>query len=93
MLAGYETTSLALAYSLYALASRPELQARLAAEADASVAPAGATSGGGGASGGGSRSALSYEDLERLPLTEAVFLEAMRLYPPVSSLVALVGIH
>ena len=83
MLAGYETTSLALSYTLYALASRPDLQAQLAAEA-AAAGPA-------GGAGGGSPAALSYEDLERLPLTEAVFLESMRLYPPISSLVALVS--
>lgn len=34
---------------------------------------------------------LTYAHLQRLPLTLACFNEAMRLYPPVSSLAVMVG--
>ena len=65
-LAGHETTALALTYSLYLLASHPECQARLADELGRVL--------GGRAPGLG--------DLESLAYTDAVVLEAMRLYPP-----------
>jgi len=65
-LAGHETTALALTYSLYLLASHPECQARLAEEVGRVL--------GGRAPGLG--------DLESLAYTDAVVLEAMRLYPP-----------
>ncbi len=65
-LAGHETTGLALTYALYLLARAPERQARLAEELARVLA--------------GRPPALA--DLERLPYTEAVILEAMRLYPP-----------
>lgn len=75
--AGYETTSLALGYALFELAKQPELQARVAAE----VAALGLVPG----------EELTYSHLQRLPLTLASFNEAMRLYPPVSSLAVMVG--
>jgi cytochrome P450 len=65
-LAGHETTALALTYSLYLLATHPECQARLADELGRVL--------GGRAPGLG--------DLESLKYTDAVVLEAMRLYPP-----------
>jgi cytochrome P450 len=65
-LAGHETTALALTYSLYLLATHPECQARLVDELDRVL--------GGRAPGLG--------DLENLKYTDAVVLEAMRLYPP-----------
>ncbi|HVV50113.1 MAG TPA: cytochrome P450 [Polyangia bacterium] len=65
-LAGHETTGLALTYALYLLARAPERQARLAEELARVLA--------------GRPPALA--DLECLPYTEAVILEAMRLYPP-----------
>jgi cytochrome P450 len=65
-LAGHETTALALTYALYLLALDPERQARLAEELARVL--------------GGRLPALA--DLERLPYTEAVILESMRIYPP-----------
>jgi cytochrome P450 len=65
-LAGHETTALALTYSLYLLATHPDCQARLADELGQVL--------GGRAPGLG--------DLESLKYTDAVVLEAMRLYPP-----------
>jgi cytochrome P450 len=65
-LAGHETTALALTYSLYLLATHPKCQDRLADELDQVL--------GGRAPGLG--------DLEALKYTDAVVLEAMRLYPP-----------
>ena len=65
-LAGHETTALALTYALYLLALDPARQQRLADELARAL--------------GGRPPTLA--DLERLPYTEAVVLEAMRLYPP-----------
>ena len=67
--AGHETTALALTYALYLLAAHPEQQQMLAAELAQVLAGRDA----------------DLADLERLKLTEAVLLEAMRLYPPVWS--------
>jgi cytochrome P450 len=69
-LAGHETTSQALTWTLYLLAKNPHVEAALHAEVD-------------GALGGRSP---SYDDLARLPYTEQVVCEAMRLYPPVYSI-------
>ena len=68
--AGHETTALALTYALYLLAAHPEQQAPLAAELDGVLAGRDA----------------EFADLERLKQTEAVLLEAMRLYPPAWSI-------
>ena len=65
-LAGHETTALALTYALYLLATHPEQQARLADELERVL---------GGRSPG-------LGDLDKLPVTETVVLESMRLYPP-----------
>jgi len=65
-LAGHETTALALTYALYLLARDPARQQRLADELGRVLA--------------GRLPTLA--DLERLPYTEAVVLESMRLYPP-----------
>ena len=64
--AGHETTALALTYAVYLLASHPEEQDLLAAELAQVL---------------GGRDA-AFGDVERLKQTEAVLLEAMRLYPP-----------
>ena len=64
--AGHETTALALTYALYLLAEHPAEQERLAVELGEAL--------------GGRDAELA--DLERLKVTEAVLLEAMRLYPP-----------
>lgn len=69
-MAGHETTALALSWAFVLLGRRPGAWARLAAEADAVL---------------GERPA-SAADLGRLPYTEAVILETMRLYPPAWSI-------
>lgn len=67
VLAGHETTSLTLSWALYLLGRNPEVQARLVDEVGTVL---------------GGR-APSAEDVPRLELTRRVFLESMRLYPPV----------
>lgn len=67
ILAGHETTSLALSWTFYLLSSHPEVEARLQAEADRVL---------------GGR-APTAEDMPKLEFTRMVFLETMRLYPPV----------
>lgn len=64
LLAGHETTALALGYALWLLADHPEIQDRLHQEVDALP------------------SLTDHHDLDKLPLTRAVVLESMRLYPP-----------
>ncbi|MEO8112987.1 MAG: cytochrome P450 [Phenylobacterium sp.] len=71
-LAGHETTSVALAWTWYLLSQHPEAEARLHAELA-------------GVLGG---RAPTGDDLQELPYTRAVIEEAMRLYPPLSSLFA-----
>ena len=66
-LAGHETTSIALANTLYLLSLDPEVEARVYEEAVAVL---------------GDRSASS-EDYPQLELVERVIKESMRLYPPV----------
>jgi cytochrome P450 len=65
-LAGHETTALSLSWAWFLLAAHPEAEKRLHAEVDDVLAGRVAT----------------VEDLQRLRFTEAVILEAMRLYPP-----------
>lgn len=67
ILAGHETTSLALAWTFYLLDQHPEVRARLEAEVDEVL--------------DGRLPAVA--DLPRLSYTRMVFCEAMRLYPPV----------
>jgi cytochrome P450 len=66
LLAGQETTSLALTWTFYLLSQHPAARERLEAELDAVL--------GGRAPG--------YDDLPNLPFTRRVIDEAMRLYPP-----------
>lgn len=66
LLAGHETCANALTWTLYLLARHPEVQERMAAEADAVLCGRPAT----------------YEDLPQLPYTAMVFNEGLRLYPP-----------
>ena len=66
LLAGGETTSAALVWSLHLLAGHPEVLDALHAEVDAVL--------GGGVAG--------WEHLSRLDLTSRVVREALRLYPP-----------
>jgi cytochrome P450 len=65
-LAGYETTSNALAWTFYLLSRHPDVYARLRTEVDAAL--------------GGRTPTL--EDTPRMPYTLRVLKEAMRLYPP-----------
>lgn len=66
LLAGHETTALALSWSCYLLSRHPAIEARLAAEVREVL---------------GTR-APTLDDLPRLPVCEQVINEAMRLYPP-----------
>jgi len=65
-LAGHETTANALSWTWYLLAQHPQAEARLHAELESVL-------------GGRSPTAA---DVPRLPYTEQVILESMRLYPP-----------
>jgi cytochrome P450 len=66
LLAGQETTSLALTWTWYLLSEHPDLRRRLEDEIDVVL---------------GGRPP-DYADLARLPYTRMVVDEAMRLYPP-----------
>ncbi|MEX1663409.1 cytochrome P450 [Thioclava sp. 15-R06ZXC-3] len=66
-LAGHETSASALAWSLYLLATNPDWQDRIAAEADTVLAD----------------EIPYFSILNTLKLSRAVFRETMRLYPPV----------
>lgn len=66
-LAGHETTANALTWTWYLLAQHPEAEARMHAELDEVL--------------GGRLPQM--EDVARLRYAENIFLEAMRLYPPV----------
>ena len=70
IVAGHETTALALSWALYLLAHSPAWQERVRNEVMAQL--------GGRAAG--------PEDLAAMPLVEQVLEEAMRLYPPVGLL-------
>ena len=67
MVAGHETTALALSWAWYLLSQHPEVERRLHRELDDVL---------------GNRMP-TIADLERLPYTLMVLQEAMRLYPPV----------
>lgn len=71
LVAGHETTALALSWALYLIALDREVQERLAEEARAAI-------GGAGPAGA--------EHLDRLPYARQVIEEAMRLYPPAGML-------
>ncbi|MFL6452077.1 MAG: cytochrome P450 [Bryobacteraceae bacterium] len=66
VLAGHETTATALTWACDLLAAEPEMQGRLANEAESVL---------------GERAAVP-EDLPRLRLASLVFNETLRLYPP-----------
>ena len=65
-LAGHETTAVALTWTWCLLSQNPEAEARLHAELDRVL---------------GGRTPVP-EDFGRLPYTEGVFAESLRLYPP-----------
>ncbi|MGB5811768.1 MAG: cytochrome P450 [Polyangiales bacterium] len=66
-LAGHETTSLALANTLYLLSRHPDVEQALYEEVTSTLGTARATA----------------DDVRRLPHTERVIKESLRLYPPV----------
>jgi cytochrome P450 len=66
ILAGHETTAVALTWTLWLLAKYPHVQNQVAAEAQATI-------------GSG---AVAAQQVERLTFTRQVLQEAMRLYPP-----------
>jgi len=70
LMVGQETTAQALSWTLYLLALFPEWQERVREEATRICGPG----------------PLSGDQVQQLSLLEAVFLEAMRLYPPAPSL-------
>jgi cytochrome P450 len=73
IVAGHETTAVALFWALWLIAEMPEVQDRLAAEADGlDLGPEGAAA-----------------SLPRLAYAKAVIQEAMRLYPPAFVIVRL----
>jgi cytochrome P450 len=67
ILAGHETTAIAMTWTLYLLARHPEINARVVAEVDATCA----------------RQPVRIEHIEKLVYVRQVLLETMRLYPPV----------
>lgn len=70
-LAGHETSASGLAWALYLLAEAPDVQSRARAEVKAVV-------------GDGP---IAFEHMKRLGLVRDVFREALRLYPPVTTVV------
>jgi cytochrome P450 len=71
-LAGHETTSSALSWSLYFLARAPDIQQRVQQELDAVL--------------GHDLQLVELESLRSLDLTRRVFRETLRLYPPLGFL-------
>jgi cytochrome P450 len=71
MIAGHETTALALTWTFYLLSLHPHIEARVRSEIAA-------------VTGG---SAMRWEHIESLRYTQQVIQEAMRLYPPVPLIV------
>ena len=66
LLAGHETTALALSWAWFLLASHPETQAKLQEEVDRIL----------------NGRLPSAADVEQLPYTNNLVRETMRLYPP-----------
>lgn len=67
LLAGHDTTSLAITYAIYLIAQHPDIATRLREEANTASAD----------------SVLTFSDVRGLEYTNRVLKEAMRLYPPV----------
>lgn len=73
LLAGYETTSVAITYTAYELACHPEVQIKLQAEIDQHY---------------DNNTVPSYENVNRLQYLDMVLCEVLRLYPAASTFVA-----
>jgi cytochrome P450 len=69
-IAGHETTALTLTWALILLAQHPEVEAQLQAELERALAGRSPT----------------VDDLTRLPYTDSIIKETLRLYPPVWSI-------
>ena len=70
LLSGHETTALALTWTWHLLSQHPEVEGKLHEELDRVLAG----------------SAPGFSDMQKLPYTERVIKESMRLYPPAWSL-------
>jgi cytochrome P450 len=70
ILGGHDTASLAMTYTLYAVATHPAVEERVLEEIDETLADSDPT----------------VDDLGSLPYLDAVVREAMRLYPPAYTL-------
>ncbi|ELZ40457.1 cytochrome P450 [Halorubrum saccharovorum DSM 1137] len=79
LLAGHDTTALALTYTFYLLSNHPEARERVAREAEAATD-------GGRAANDATAAALTAADAREMAFTERVLNESMRLYPPVYTL-------
>lgn len=66
IMAGHETTAIALSWTWYLLSQHPDVEVRLVEELQGVLG----------------RRAPTAADLPRLAYAESIFLEAMRLYPP-----------
>jgi cytochrome P450 len=84
MIAGRDTTAIALTWAWMLIATHPAVEARLLAEATALLGP---QQTGSGSSGGGappSYTSVDYDAVAHgLPFTQAVFMETLRLFPSV----------
>jgi cytochrome P450 len=69
--AGHETTAVSLTYTTYLLAQHPEIESKLVAELDSVLGDDPPT----------------MADIPKLPYTEKVVKESMRLFPPVPGIV------
>jgi cytochrome P450 len=68
LFAGFDTTSIALAYTFYLISQHPDVEAKMLAEIHDVVGP---------------DANVTYASAQALPYVTAVFKEAMRLFPPV----------
>lgn len=74
LLAGHETTALALTYTLHALGETPDAERALHEAVDSAL---------GASANDGEPRSPTFDDLDDLPYVERCITEGMRLYPPV----------
>jgi cytochrome P450 len=67
LIAGHETTAMALSWTFYLLSQHPDVEARLHNEIDSNLCDR----------------VITLDDVPKLRYTSAVLREAMRLYPPI----------